>query len=77
MNLGLTNLYTTKCSVYGTTFFTPEIVKYKKKKLDKQPNLGIVKKIFTNFASLLALHYFEVLLYLFICLCIFYVLGIQ
>ena len=48
-----------------------------KKKLDKQPNLSIVNKIFTNFASLLALHYFEALLYLFIRLCFFYVLGIQ
>ena len=47
-----------------------------KKKLDIQPNLSIVNK-FTNFASLLALHYFEVSLYMFIFLCLFSVLGIQ
>ena len=72
MNLHLTNLYTTKSWVKGTTFLTPEIVKYMKKKLDIQPNLNIVDK-FTNFAR----HYFEVPLYMFICLCLFSVLGIQ
>ena len=44
----LTNLYTTKSWVKGTTFFNPEIVKYMKKKLDIQPNLSIVNKC-TNF----------------------------
>ena len=76
MNLDLTNLYTAKSCVKGTTFFNPEIVKYMKKKLDIQPNLSIVNKC-TNFASVLGLQYFEVPLYMFICLCFFYVLGIQ
>ena len=51
-------------------------INYMKKKLNIQPNLSIVNK-FTNFASLLALHYFEVPLYMFISLCLFSVLGIQ
>ena len=47
-----------------------------KKKLDIQPNLSIVNKC-TNSASVLGLQYFEVPLYMFICLCFFYVVGIQ
>ena len=57
LNLDLTNLYTTKSLVLGTTCFTPEIVKYMKKKLDIQPNLGI-GNTFNKFCQSLYSKYF-------------------